>query len=1495
MKLSYLCVTAVMDGSLLTDTELQLTRERSLKYKGTAKVYINQIVAHPSISRGLDPKNVDRLCEIFSRDRCRRLDVRNHVTAVVSRQHLEMALASAGVQCLHGQHRLKAAEELLPPSDQWWTVDLYLDDISSNLQAALVDEYSNEKVPSDGEVYLKVRQYQYEGNARFEERWMARLTANKAKRFRQLTSRVDVRAAFDRLRIIPALLLQGMKFGSIPRALAMNCYEEMVHGLGSLLESWSYYVRGDRAKMLKIDPHTVETLQGFAPSVSVKDAKVVKGLVLSGEVFSKFTSSERKAIWKRLKRRKRRKTIIPSLHTFFQDMWYLEACANCMKRLVNPCQRYPSVKSAFLGVFKVDPNNGDCLIQTSETDFRHQRASQSDRAEVGYRQLWLYAMRHYPQIPREQRNDNLVAKPGYEKADEMILHDMAVLAQRLGFDSPHIQNLIQQSPDRQMARDILLKARKPDRYQYPEDIFESLVTRICDCFSEAVSLDHPTSPEPAMAREVKLNERYGLPHRNDQRQDSRLLFLDELHADNVPLDRKVTTLCVRRCFYFAFFGQLPTAISLSPARTSSPSSDGSLPHSPLFVPDDGLLVPVASVVSPTQRRREGRTDGQSHREAARQDRRRRKQEAKERRRQERQRRRELRRSSPPHDYSPAIRDTDDHDMEEVPDNEWRPSPVSIHLGERPLAHLEEPEGMEGERTNMEVDSPAIPSNACQNNDEEMEESNGFHSDSERASTATQVQFGEESEAAPDRAIVERTSTGEALTQPAADVPGVLEMELQRELDRLQREAEERAKAAEQGNRGPESPAAERAISVRRSFTDVEDALEKRTVHSNDQVEARQELLQDVLVERSERQDVGSIASTDGPATPSQASNKKAMTNKDKRQGGIAKWAPYDATAKGKRRADRGQRVTRVDFTALELSSNQWSTSNVLQPAIEDHTENESIRPEDRLVEFEGLDRSEVLPTTFAENTIPDIVIHAIAEQADTSAAPLESEVVEPRRNSSDEGRVAAPADLVMEEAISRPLEASSKKSAQIKGKGQQIDPKWAPYDPIRKENRKRVERHTPGREPQGQQHTRPVTQITFSGMELALSQQPPEIAAITEHRLLHPEATIPGRSHTSNDLDVPAVAQEQLASGALQGQAGTVDNPARRPLRMKTSNLSGAKTAKKTPSRERRRKLSRPLGIKAATRHEKQTKGGVDRAPLSGEHRLSLSTVTHLELPPLTEDAAQSPMANTISDQEPPEVHLTTRTDEQRISETWEKRQRRLSRPMGIKKTREKVRAQDRQNRNTQARQNQGPVTESSGPIPHRDGQKSRAEKVVTRINFEGWAKRMGQGERDASSMPVPEAPTITEPTETASPGDQPTTVMAESNQAATARSARKILKPHIVVRPAREARTVPSEPNPDSQAVTIVFRARGDDGIWKTVHELQVDPSEPSEVERVARKDARNRNATFYDKNLRKLTPAQCFEAAIEDETNTIFMKFDGELVMDEETMASIARDIEL
>jgi hypothetical protein len=130
-----------MKRFMFTDAKLQLTTERSSKYQETAKINLNQIVFHPSLSRDFDLKNVERLCEIFGKNGCQRLDIRNHVTAVVSKRHLEIALHAARVetqalmtnssdqyshlqflteqiQCLHDQHRLKTGEKLLPPSDQ---------------------------------------------------------------------------------------------------------------------------------------------------------------------------------------------------------------------------------------------------------------------------------------------------------------------------------------------------------------------------------------------------------------------------------------------------------------------------------------------------------------------------------------------------------------------------------------------------------------------------------------------------------------------------------------------------------------------------------------------------------------------------------------------------------------------------------------------------------------------------------------------------------------------------------------------------------------------------------------------------------------------------------------------------------------------------------------------------------------------------------------------------------------------------------------------------------------------------------------------------------------------------------------------------------------------------------------------------------------------------------------------------------------------------------
>lgn len=356
----------------------------------------------------------------------------------------------------------------------------------------------------------------------------------------------------------------------------------MVHGLTHLREYWSSLVRSNRAKLLKIDVHTIQTLQLLAPGVSTKDRATAKGLVLGGAVFSNFTQTERSSIWKKMKKKN---DIIPSLYSFFQNMRYLESCADCMKRLVGFRQYRSTVKSAMRGIFKpAGPANGECLIQTSETGFRQHSDPQADHADLGYRQLWLYAMRHYPDLAKEPTSDDRVAKPSCEKADDTTLYDMAVLAQKLGFSSPQITKLMNQSPDRQVARATLLKARKPDRYRYDSDSFESFISTMAGFFSHAIPIDHEATSEQVDGREVRLNARCGRPHAKAQKQDRQFLFIDLLHANELQTAGKISSLFVRRYVYFSFFGKPQSSFVHDSTSAANDHQEPELRFSPLFTP-----------------------------------------------------------------------------------------------------------------------------------------------------------------------------------------------------------------------------------------------------------------------------------------------------------------------------------------------------------------------------------------------------------------------------------------------------------------------------------------------------------------------------------------------------------------------------------------------------------------------------------------------------------------------------------------------------------------------------------------------------------------------------------------------------------------------------------------------------------------------------------------------------------------------------------------------
>lgn len=85
----------------------------------------------------------------------------------------------------------------------------------------LIEEYSNEKTPSDGETYYKIRQYHFQRNFRLEARWWARLRGCRARNLKALLKRPELTAAFDALLDVPGLWA-GMQLSTIHKMLALN-------------------------------------------------------------------------------------------------------------------------------------------------------------------------------------------------------------------------------------------------------------------------------------------------------------------------------------------------------------------------------------------------------------------------------------------------------------------------------------------------------------------------------------------------------------------------------------------------------------------------------------------------------------------------------------------------------------------------------------------------------------------------------------------------------------------------------------------------------------------------------------------------------------------------------------------------------------------------------------------------------------------------------------------------------------------------------------------------------------------------------------------------------------------------------------------------------------------------------------------------------------------------------------------------------------------------
>ena len=286
---------------------------------------------------------------------------------------------------------------------------------------------------------------------------------------------------------------------------------------------WGKLLQHDTSVMQHVDEVTVKALELRAPRVCTRDADEVRGQILGGTIFSAFSEEDRAGIWARIQAVD---DLISSLNALFENLKYLKVLADCMTRLVSPLPG-DTVSTALFKAFSDTNQRPDrAIIQVTESSFSSSPASLADRADLGVRQLFAYAMRHYLQMPRDIKGKELLARHT-TNVDRPVLREFADLAERLGFESPEITAL-KENPQMRDARNSS-ETSKP-----------LLITD---------------------GAGVNKKRRCGLPSVEEYRKDSESLFINHLHSVDDEQGEGLTSFFVRKSIYSAFFGK-PSSLSL---------------------------------------------------------------------------------------------------------------------------------------------------------------------------------------------------------------------------------------------------------------------------------------------------------------------------------------------------------------------------------------------------------------------------------------------------------------------------------------------------------------------------------------------------------------------------------------------------------------------------------------------------------------------------------------------------------------------------------------------------------------------------------------------------------------------------------------------------------------------------------------------------------------------------------------------------------------------
>ncbi|KFY01356.1 hypothetical protein O988_02795 [Pseudogymnoascus sp. VKM F-3808] len=462
----------------------------------------------------------------------------------------------------HGQHRLEAARleaarQQVDPHTVCWAVDLLNED-DLNTQFDVGEQNRNiESTPHNDGAAFCFRDA--------DESW-------RRKGFGSKRVEVDLKAIEKRPALYAALtalrpfvgLWYSFKKATLERINCLKCDDELIRYLDGMKNTWMFIIDNDLELADKIDESTVDLIEATAPMVSLADKEDIVQGFRDGTIFRQVGDG---ATRMRLQRNVLAvKGMISSITTFLADTLYLEESHLAMKVLIDPTT-YQTRKALRLMWHASQSNHVVLEYVDGLKEATNASIEEECQFQVAYIQLWMFAMRNYPRLTRLFPKTDSKHKVPSTGPDPEWLRKFAAFAKALGFVSTAINRLLEEDPDFVNVRDMLSKARPPNRFVY--DV-QSQTRSHCELLRRIretqPDLGWNTKPVwTTEASKIQKKRRYGRSFERALEECKPFFFLHNMSLEPPPSSgRYFTDLFVKRSMLQSFFQVpvLPVALSL---------------------------------------------------------------------------------------------------------------------------------------------------------------------------------------------------------------------------------------------------------------------------------------------------------------------------------------------------------------------------------------------------------------------------------------------------------------------------------------------------------------------------------------------------------------------------------------------------------------------------------------------------------------------------------------------------------------------------------------------------------------------------------------------------------------------------------------------------------------------------------------------------------------------------------------------------------------------